>query len=168
MVDLVTLGVEVQTTGSAQAAQGLGTFQKAATGAATAADNLEDSVRQLNSTQTKSAAPAKGMAGAVGNIGSAFKNNSSAIQNASFQLQDVIVQMEMGAPIARTLGQQLPQLLGGFGPLGAVVGLAAGALLALGPTLLGAAADTKTLQERIDELSDSVGALRDLSARWRA
>lgn len=164
MVDLVTLGVEVQTTGSAQAAQGLGTFQKAATGAATAADNLEDSVRQLNSTQTKSAAPAKGMAGAVGNIGSAFKNNSSAIQNASFQLQDVIVQMEMGAPIARTLGQQLPQLLGGFGPLGAVVGLAAGALLALGPTLLGAAADTKTLQERIDELSDSVGALRDLSS----
>lgn len=164
MVDLVTLGVEVQTTGSAQAAQGLGTFQKAATGAATAADNLEDSVRQLNSTQTKSAAPAKGMAGAVGNLGSAFKNNSSAIQNASFQLQDVIVQMEMGVPIARTLGQQLPQLLGGFGPLGAVVGLAAGALLALGPTLLGAAADTKTLQERIDELSDSVGALRDLSS----
>jgi hypothetical protein len=164
MVDLVTLGVEVQTTGSAQAAQGLGTFQKAATGAATAADNLEDSVRQLNSTQVKGAAPAKGMAGAVGNLGSAFKNNSSAIQNASFQLQDIVVQMEMGVPIARTLGQQLPQLLGGFGPLGAVVGLAAGALLSFGPALLGAAADTKTLQDSIDELSDSVGALRDLSS----
>jgi hypothetical protein len=164
MVDLITLGVEVQTTGSAQATQGLGAFQKAAQGAAKSADVLEDNIRQLNATQVKGAAPAKGMAGAIGNLGSSFKNNSSAIQNASFQLQDIVVQMEMGVPIARTLGQQLPQLLGGFGPLGAVVGLAAGALLSFGPALLGAATDTKTLQERIDELSDSVGALRDLSS----
>jgi hypothetical protein len=164
MVDLITLGVEVQTTGSAQAAQGLGAFQKAAQGAAKSADVLEDNIRQLNATQVKGAAPAKGMAGAIGNLGSSFKNNSSAIQNASFQLQDIVVQMEMGVPIARTLGQQLPQLLGGFGPLGAVVGLAAGALLSFGPALLGAAADTKTLQDSIDELSNSVGALRDLSS----
>jgi len=164
MVDLITLGVEVQTTGSAQATQGLGAFQKAAQGAAKSADVLEDNIRQLNATQVKGAAPAKGMAGAIGNLGSSFKNNSSAIQNASFQLQDIVVQMEMGVPVARTLGQQLPQLLGGFGPLGAVVGLAAGALLSFGPALLGAAADTKTLQDSIDELSDSVGALRDLSS----
>ena len=164
MVDLVTLGVEVQTKGGVQAAQDLGTFQKAAQGAAKSADVLEDNIRQLSAAQVRGAAPAKGMAGAVGNLGAAFKNNSSAIQNASFQLQDVIVQMEMGVPITRTLGQQLPQLLGGFGGIGAVVGVAAGALFALLPILIDTGTETKTLQERIDELSDSVGALRDLSS----
>ena len=138
MDDLITLGVEVQTTGGAQAAQGLNAFQKAATSAAGAADQLEDKVNALGAAQTKSAAPAKAMAGAVGGLGSAFKNNSGAIQNASFQLQDVLVQMEMGVPITRTLGQQLPQLLGGFGPLGAVIGLATGALLTFAPALFAA------------------------------
>jgi phage-related minor tail protein len=164
MVDLITLGVEVQTTGGAQATQGLGAFQKAAQGAAKSADVLEDNIRQLNATQVKGAAPAKGMAGAIGGIGAAFKNNSSAIQNASFQLQDVLVQMEMGVPITRTLGQQLPQLLGGFGGIGAVAGVAAGALFALIPILMDTTTETRTLKDATDELSDSIGALRDLSS----
>lgn len=164
MVDLVTLGVEVQTTGSAQAAQGLGTFQKAAQGAAKSADVLEDNIRQLNATQVKGAAPAKGMAGAVGGLGTAFKNNGQALQNASFQIQDIIVQMEMGVPITRTLGQQLPQLLGGFGGIGAVAGVAAGALFALIPILMDTTTETRTLKDATDDLSDSIGALRDLSS----
>lgn len=164
MDDLITLGVAVETKGAPQAAQELGAFQKSAKGAAGAADQLEDKINSLGAAQTKSAAPAKAMTGAVSGVGAAFKNNAGAIQNASRQFQDVVVQMEMGVPITRTLGQQLPQLLDSFGPMGAVVGLAAGALLSFGPALLGAAADTKTLQEHIDDLSDSVGALRDLSS----
>jgi hypothetical protein len=97
-------------------------------------------------------------------VGTAFKNNQFAIQNASFQLSDLIVQMEMGVPASRALGQQLPQLLGGFGPLGAVVGVAVGAFLSLAPALLNSVGSAKTLQETIDELSDSIGAMRDLSS----
>jgi hypothetical protein len=158
MADLITLGVEVQTTGGAQAAQGLGAFQKAAQSAAGAADKLENQVNALGAAQTKSAAPARGMAGAVGGLGSAFKNNSGAIQNASFQLQDVLVQMEMGVPITRTLGQQLPQLLGGFGPLGAVIGLAAGALFTFAPLLFSASEGTDDLKTATEGLTDAMNA----------
>ena len=160
MVDLVTLGVEVQTTGSAQAAQGLGTFQKAATGAAGAADQLEDKVSALGAAQAKSAAPAKAMAGAVNGVGSAFKNNSGAIQNASFQISDVIVQMTGGVDAAKALGMQLPQLLGGFGAFGAVAGVVVGALLSFAPALFSAGEPVKDLTDSIKELEDAMSALQ--------
>lgn len=164
MADIVTLGVEVQTKGAAQSAQQLGQFTTAAKGAAGAADTLENQLNATAAAQTKAASAGRPLAGAMQGIGTAFKNNSSSIQNAGFQISDLIVQMEMGVPASRALGQQLPQLLGGFGPLGAVLGVATGALLTLAPALLGSASSAKTLQETIDELSDSIGAMRDLSS----
>ena len=159
-VDLITLGVEVQTVGGAQAAQGLGAFQKAAQGAAGAADQLENKVNALGAAQNKIPPPARAMAGAMNGVGAAFKNNSSAIQNTSFQLQDILVQMEMGVPITRTLGQQLPQLLGGFGPLGAVIGLATGALLTFAPALFAAGEPVNDLADSIKELEAAMSALQ--------
>jgi hypothetical protein len=163
VADIVNLGVEVQTKGAAQSAQQLGQFQNAAKGAAGAADTLEDQLRATASAQTQVASTARPMTGAVQGLGQAFSRNSSAIQNASFQLQDIIVQLSMGVPVTRTLGQQLPQLVGGFGPLGAVVGVAAGAFLSFLPMLMSTAADAKTLQETLDDLSDTIGSMRDLS-----
>lgn len=46
------------------------------------------------------------------------------IQNASYQLGDFAVQVGAGTSASIALGQQLPQLLGGFGILGAVLGAA--------------------------------------------
>ena len=162
-MDVISLGVEVQTKGAAQSAQQLGQFTNATKGAARAADTLEDQLRATATAQTQVASTARPMAGAMGSIGQAFKSNSSAIQNASFQLQDIIVQLEMGVPVTRTLGQQLPQLLGGFGGLGAIVGVAAGAFLSFLPMLMSTTADAKTLQETLDDLSDTIGSMRDLS-----
>lgn len=45
-----------------------------------------------------------------------------SIQNASFQLGDFATQVGAGTSASIALGQQLPQLLGGFGVLGAVLG----------------------------------------------
>jgi len=67
----------------------------------------------------------------------------------------------MGVPAARTLGMQLPQLLGGFGPLGAVVGLAVGALLSFAPALFGAG-------DAADDLTDKLDALKDAMQRLNA
>lgn len=163
MADIVSLGVEVQTKGAAQSAQQLGQFTSATKGAAVAADKLEDQLRATSAAQAQVANTSRPLSGAMQSVGQAFSRNSSAIQNASFQLQDIVVQMAMGVPASRTLGQQLPQLLGGFGPLGAVIGVATGALLAFGPSLLGATEDAKTLQETLDDLSDTIGSMRDLS-----
>lgn len=162
-MDVISLGVEVQTKGAAQSAQQLGQFTSATKGAARAADTLEDQLRATASAQTQVATTARPMTGAVQGLGQAFSRNSSAIQNASFQLQDIIVQLSMGVPVTRTLGQQLPQLVGGFGPLGAVVGVAAGAFLSFLPMLMSTAEDAKTLQETLDDLSDTIGSMRDLS-----
>lgn len=115
--------------------------------------------KKLADEQARASSTAGSMGGAMQGIGTAFKNNSSSIQNAGFQISDLIVQMEMGVPASRALGQQLPQLLGGFGPLGAVVGVATGALLTLAPALFGASEETGKLDEAIQDLSASTDEL---------
>ncbi len=161
MADVVNLGVEVQTKGAAQSAQQLGQFTNAAKGAAGAADNLEDQLRATSAAQSQVANSARPLTGAMQGVGQAFSRNSSALQNASFQLQDIVVQMEMGVPASRVLGQQLPQLLGGFGALGAVVGLAVGLLLSFAPAAFGAADSAEKLTDAMDALEDAMQRVRE-------
>lgn len=106
-------------------------------------------------------------AAAVANAGitRSFANMSrqsrGQIQNVGFQLQDIFVQISSGQGAARALGQQLPQLLGGFGALGGVLGLVAAAAIPLGAAFLGAGEGAGTLEERMDALN---GAMRDYEA----
>ena len=58
----------------------------------------------------------------------------SAVQNASYQLSDMAIMMEMGIDTSRVMSQQLPQLLSGFGALGAVIGT----VVAIGIPMAGA------------------------------
>ena len=177
MTDIVSLGVEVQTKGAAQSAQQLGQFQNAAKGAAGSADKLEDQLNGLASAQGKVTTAGGPISGAMGRVGSAFKNNASSIQNASFQLSDFIVQMQGGADASRVLGQQLPQLLGGFGALGAIAGVAIGALLSFAPALFDTADAAEDLKEKMDALEDAMQrlnaaqkgqSLQDLAAQYGA
>lgn len=177
MTDIVSLGVEVQTKGAAQSAQQLGQFQNAAKGAAGSADKLEDQLNGLASAQGKVTTAGGPIAGAMGRVGSAFKNNASSIQNASFQLSDVIVQMQGGTDASRVLGQQLPQLLGGFGALGAIAGVAIGALLSFAPAMFDTADAAEDLKEKMDALEDAMQrlnaaqkgqSLQDLAAQYGA
>jgi ABC-type transporter Mla subunit MlaD len=177
VTDIVSLGVEVQTKGAAQSAQQLGQFQNAAKGAAGSADKLEDQLKGLASAQGKVTTAGGPISGAMGRVGSAFKNNASSIQNASFQLSDFIVQMQGGADASRVLGQQLPQLLGGFGALGAIAGVAIGALLSFAPALFDTADAAEDLKEKMDALEDAMQrlnaaqkgqSLQDLAAQYGA
>jgi phage-related minor tail protein len=177
VTDIVSLGVEVQTKGAAQSAQQLGQFQNAAKGAAGSADKLEDQLNGLASAQGKVTTAGGPIAGAIGRVGSAFKNNASSIQNASFQLSDIIVQMQGGTDASRVLGQQLPQLLGGFGALGAIAGVAIGALLSFAPAMFDTADAAEDLKEKMDALEDAMQrlnaaqkgqSLQDLAAQYGA
>ena len=56
------------------------------------------------------------------------RNMRLQVQNASYQFQDLIVQISGGTDAIRAMGQQLPQLLGGWGKWGAIIGVAAAAL----------------------------------------
>jgi len=54
--------------------------------------------------------------------GRAFRDVRPAFQNASFQIQDIAVQLSAGTAGAVVLAQQLPQLVSGFGAVGAGIG----------------------------------------------
>jgi hypothetical protein len=62
-------------------------------------------------------------------------NFRSALSNLGLQAQDVAVQLSMGTSAMRVFGQQAPQILGGFGPLGIAIGAAAAALPLLATAL---------------------------------
>lgn len=78
------------------------------------------------------------------------------------QLQDIVVQLEMGVPLTRTLGQQLPQIAGAFGGIAAAVGLGVGALLSFTPLIIDLISETENLNDATDNMADSQKAVKDI------
>lgn len=96
--------------------------------------------------------------------GAASRRFGNQIQNASFQVGDFFVQIASGQDATRALAQQLPQLLGGFGVLGAVAGAAAAGAGALIPVLLDNRDAASAFEEQLDDLSDALGEFRDAAS----
>lgn len=88
------------------------------------------------------------------------RNFGRSIQNASFQVGDFAVQMASGQRASLALAQQLPQLLGGFGVMGAVMGAVVaigGALIPVLGKLGGAAID---FGDALDEATSGTNFLK--------
>ena len=91
-------------------------------------------------------------------------------QNTANQLGDIAVQASMGTNIFRVLGQQIPQIAGGFallggamGPIAAVLSVVAAVgfpLIAMFTNLGGA---TDGLDEKLDKLADTTDRLTELN-----
>jgi hypothetical protein len=94
-------------------------------------------------------------------VGRGMSSMRFQVQNAAFQIGDFATQVGAGTSASIALGQQLPQLLGGFGMLGAVLG----AGVAIGVPLLAAA--FRDTSAAADTLTDSVGALEQAMAQLR-
>lgn len=98
------------------------------------------------------------------NVGKNMGSFRSQVQQASFQVGDFATQVAGGTSATTALAQQLPQLLGAFGALGAV----AGAVVAIGVPLASAfikAGDTATsLADTTKELAEASNRLRDANA----
>lgn len=93
-------------------------------GAKLAGENLDNLTLKGN----KAEKAVKRVGKSAGAIGGPFRAMRGSVQQASFQLQDIAVQAQMGTSAFTILGQQGPQLASVFGPGGAVVG----ALIAFG------------------------------------
>jgi hypothetical protein len=140
------------TADTTQAEAGLSRVDKAVT--ATAA--------KTTTATTKTA----GMTGAMGRLGSVSNVTRGRIQQTSFQLQDIIVQLQGGTRASVALSQQLPQMAGAFGAVGAAIGVG----VALGIPAVALAMNAMrtasvTLEERmeaLEELSDSLTATLDI------
>ncbi len=104
---------------------------------------------------------------AAGQMGSSISRLSGQqrflITNTSNQIGDLAVQLSSGTSAARAFGQQLPQLLGALGPLGAILGTVAAIGIPVGAALFSmagssedAATSAKTLAKEVDELETAV------------
>lgn len=81
------------------------------------------------------------------------------VQNAAFQAQDIAVQLQMGTAASVVMAQQLPQLLGGFGVMGAVIGAVVAVGVPLANMLLNAGEAAGTLDQRMGTLDSSLQAI---------
>lgn len=106
MADTASLVARVTAEGAVTAAKQLDNFAASATKAEAATDKMTPAVKEAAKTTPKF---------------------GSAVTNVSYQLQDFIVQVSGGQSALLAFSQQAPQLLSGFGALGAVLGIAAAA-----------------------------------------
>lgn len=108
-------------------------------------------------------AGAKKFSGSLGLLNGVSGQTRAQIQNTSFQLQDIAVQLEMGTAASRVFAQQLPQLAGGFGPVGAAVGVLAGVgIPALAFALQGLGNESEDTEDALDNFVASLNSARDL------
>ena len=95
--------------------------------------------------------------------GKAARANEVALQQAGYQVQDFIVQIQSGTNPLIAFSQQGSQLAGFFaGPWGAAIGLGIAAVGFMGTALLGLGEKAKTLQERVEDLADAFDTYQDV------
>lgn len=102
-------------------------------------------LRELEAAQNRVAGSGRSFAG--------------GLQNTSYQLQDFIVQVNGGTDATRALAMQLPQMLIGFGAVGAGIGVVAALLPNLVSLFSDSAGGAKSLDDAMSGLSDAVGAV---------
>ncbi|MDT1060326.1 hypothetical protein RM190_00570 [Paracoccus sp. CPCC 101403] len=129
--------------------------------AVTQTNKLADATKRAATAESSLAASAANTNAALAKQNASTGKFTSGLQNASYQLQDVIVQVTGGTSAVRALGQQLPQLLSGFGAIGAVVGVVAAALPALWSAFAGGK-EIKKFADAADALQSSLDGMADL------
>jgi len=97
--------------------------------------------------------------------GKAARRNEIAFQQAGYQIQDFIVQVQAGTNPLIAFSQQGSQLAGFFaGPWGAAIGLGIAALGGLGTALLGTKTKTENVHEEFKNLFDYLTEKKETTA----
>lgn len=97
------------------------------------------------------------MTGVFGRFGNISRQTRGSVQQVSFQLQDIAVQLQAGTALSTTLAQQLPQLAGAFGAVGAAVGvLAAIGIPAVSFAMKGLIGTTREFEDILSSVEDTI------------
>lgn len=116
----------------------------------------EAALEALNADYARSAGGSRVLSSGIAGVGARMQGARHQIQNTAFQVGDFAVQVGAGTSATQALGQQLPQLLGGFGALGAVMG----AVVAVGIPLVSALISTgdagEDLETKLENLESAV------------
>lgn len=82
-----------------------------------------------------------------------MRNFRGIAQNAGWQIQDTVVQLQMGTSAFTVLSQQGSQFASAFGPTGAIVGAVLALAGAFGGVLFTSLMNTKTAMEKLDAVT---------------
>lgn len=169
MADIAQLGVKVTQEGIGAADAALAKLQTTTGKTQRQVEGLETKLVPLNEQFTRVGHNAKAANDSLNQFGQHADRNAGGVrtmrlaaQQAGYQVQDFAVQVQGGTSAMVAFGQQGSQLLGIFGPGGAI----AGAMLAVGSAIYtGISATTKKATGDVQELMDK---LDDLTQRQRA
>ncbi len=128
-----------------------------------------DTALELLQAQHRQVAGAADLqAAATSRLRTQTAGGAGGMQNFSYQLQDVFTQVGMGVPLMISLGQQAPQVLSGFGTIGAMAGVAAAAILPLTAVIFGLGYESKETSKKVktaaDRIEDALSAISDAQA----
>lgn len=126
----------------------------------------ERALETLNGEYARATGASRSLTGGLAGVETESGRMRSQIQNTAFQVGDFAVQVGAGTSASQALGQQLPQLLGGFGVMGAVLGAVVAAGVPLVRFLLDSGDAGETLEEKLKTLEQAVqdyGAAVDMA-----
>ena len=131
-----------------------------ASGAVQEINLVDDGIDRLGKRAPTTTRATGGLVNRLKGLANVSKTARGRIQQTSFQLQDIAVQLQAGTSATTTFTQQVPQLLGAYGAIGAAAGvLASVAIPAIGFAFSALREDSIDLEDRIDNLKDLMGQL---------
>jgi len=101
------------------------------------------------------------MGGAMSAASGVMGRFGPKMQQIGFQVGDFATQVGAGTSATQALGQQLPQLLGGFGAVGAVMGAVAAIAIPLGAAFFNMGSEAQSVSDAVDDLSGSAESYID-------
>lgn len=153
--DIATIGIRLDTSDLRRGENALRDIRQAGRQTEKSVDRLSDSFRQATSR-------AGGYSERMSATTSRQRNFGIAAQNVSFQVQDLATQVSSGTNAFQALGQQLPQLLGGFGAVGAAIGAVVAVLGGLAQAYFTSSEETDKANDKTKSYSDSLEATNEI------
>ena len=141
--------------------------ERALDGVKRKATQTESAVERLGGSFDRAGVRAGRMSTAMRGLSRTTRGGAGGIQNVAFQVGDFATQVGAGTAASVALGQQLPQLLGGFGALGAVLGAVVAIGVPLAASFLKTAETADTLKDAIDDVKDATKSASDELLRLR-
>lgn len=123
------------------------------------------SLRQLGSQAQRSSIQMNQFGGAFTGAGKDMRKFAlGGLQQAGYQIGDFAVQVANGTSRMQAFGQQAPQLLQIFGPLGAVAGAAVAVFAAFGVAAEKSSGASEKLSDKVKRLNEELEIFSDIAA----
>ncbi|AJY44663.1 hypothetical protein [Martelella endophytica] len=120
-----------------------------------------ESLTALNARYTAAAVGSRSLVVQGKNVSRMTPGLQAGIQNVAYQIGDFAVQVGAGTAASKALGMQMPQLLGGFGVLGAVLGAVVAIAVPLASSFIDLGEAGEDADKKLKELQSAVDAYRD-------